>query len=259
MSKNVPPSPTEKAFNCPHCSAFTSQFWYSLHAKQIDGDNPLPLVGEYDTSELKANRNMSADDKKDMVELLEKISTGFPFFANTPDFDNRWLIQNLHVSSCYNCKEFAVWVGGKLVYPAQKLEVQPNSDLPNDIRRDFEEARSIANDSPRGAAALLRLCIQKLCTRLGEAGKSIDADIASLVKKGLNPRVQKALDIVRVIGNESVHPGVMDLKDDAGTATRLFGLVNAIAEEMITHPKAVDELYSKLPEAKRKAIEKRDS
>jgi hypothetical protein len=28
----------------------------------------------------------------------------------------------------------------------------------------------------------------------------------------VNPLVQKSLDVVRVIGNEAVHPGVMDLK-----------------------------------------------
>jgi len=49
---------------------------------------------------------------------------------------------------------------------------------------------------------------------LGESGKDINADIGNLVKKGLSPLVQKALDTVRVVGNECVHPGTMDLKDD---------------------------------------------
>jgi hypothetical protein len=70
--------------------------------------------------------------------------------------------------------------------------------------------------------------------------------------------VQQSLDIVRVVGNEAVHPGTMDLKDDTAIATRLFELVNAIADQMISHPKAVDEMYSKLPPEKRKAIEARD-
>jgi len=91
----------------------------------------------------------------------------------------------------------------------------PNPDLPDELFRDFDEAREIVDGSLRGAAALLRLVIRKLCAHLGEKGKDINADIASLVAKGLNPLVQKALDVVRVIGNEAVHPGTIDLRDIA--------------------------------------------
>ncbi len=104
----------------------------------------------------------------------------------------------------------------------------------------------------------MRLVIQKLCAHLGEKGKNIDDDIASLISKGLNPLVQKALDVVRVIGNEAVHPGIIDLKDDRDTALRLFGLVNAIADQMITHPKSVQEMYNQLPPGKLAAIDARN-
>lgn len=167
-------------------------------------------------------------------------------------------VHNLHLSKCYNCKKVAIWVHESLLFPSHKTGTQPNPDLPDEIIRDFEEARSIVDESPRGAAALLRLCVQKLCKTLGEKGRNIDDDIAALVKKGLNPVVQQSLDIVRVIGNESVHPGTIDLNDDRGTALRLFDLVNAITEQMISHPKRVQEMYSKLPESKRLGIEKRD-
>ena len=93
---------------------------------------------------------------------------------------------------------------------------------------------------------------------LGEKGKIINDDIASLVSKGLNPLVQKSLDIVRVIGNEAVHPGVIDINDDRDTASQLLVLINSIANQMISHPKQVEELYGKLPADKRKAIEKRN-
>lgn len=78
-------------------------------------------------------------------------------------------------------------------------------------------------------------------------------------KKGLAPLVRQAFDAVKVIGNEGVHPGALDLKDDVDTATKLFASVNIIAERMILNPEHVNELYEKLPEAKRKAIEKRDA
>ena len=151
-----------------------------------------------------------------------------------------------------------MWVHDRLLFPAIKSGVLPNPDLPDDALRDFQEAREIVNSSPRGAAALLRLCVQKLCKHLGEQGKNIDDDIASLVKKRLDPLVQKSLDIVRVIGNETVHPGVLDLRDDRDTALRLFELINSIADQMISHPKNVTDLYEKLPENKRKRIEERD-
>lgn len=105
---------------------------------------------------------------------------------------------------------------------------------------------------------MLRLVIQKLCKELGAAGSTINDNIADLVGKGLPKRVQQALDAVRVIGNEAVHPGEIDLRDDADMAHTLFGLVNFIAEKMITEAKEIDEIYATLPAGKRKAIEARD-
>jgi hypothetical protein len=104
----------------------------------------------------------------------------------------------------------------------------------------------------------LRLCIQKLCRQLGEPGDNINADIANLVKKGLSATIQQALDSVRVIGNEAVHPGEMDLKDNRDTALKLFSLINIIAQRMLTEPREVNELFTMLPESKLKGIEDRD-
>ena len=170
----------------------------------------------------------------------------------------QWGVHNLHLSKCYSCKEIAVWVHDRLLFPPAPEGPSPNPDLPSAVRLDYEEASRILNLSPRGSAALLRLAIQKLCAELGGHGKDINDDIANLMKKGPAPLVQKALESVRVIGNEAVHPGKLDLKDDRDTASRLFKLVNIIAEQMISNPKHVDELYAKLPDARREAIEKRD-
>ena len=60
---------------------------------------------------------------------------------------------------------------------------------------------------------------------LNESGKNLNYDIGNLVKKGVPEHVQKALDSLRVIGNNAVHPGELDLKDDVETAILLFRLI----------------------------------
>jgi hypothetical protein len=162
-------------------------------------------------------------------------------------------------SQCLHCKGFTLWKDTEMVYPDILIVPPPNEDLPAPIRRDYLEAASIIKKSPRGAAALLRLAVQKLCIHLGEKGSNINDDIASLVKKGLSPKIQKGLDIVRVIGNEAVHPGTIDLSDRPETAIALCSLLNIIAESMLTQPKMIDELYGGLPETKKAQIAKRDS
>ena len=165
---------------------------------------------------------------------------------------------DLMIAYCVHCGQYSLWLKDKMIYPEESGIQMPNPDLRDDIKDDYNEARFIVNRSPRGAVALLRLCVQKLCGQLDQPGENINDDIANLVKEGLPPDIQRALDIVRVIGNNVVHPGKMDLKDDVETANTLFGLVNLIAQVMITQPKEIDQLYETLPETQRKAIEDRD-
>ena len=93
---------------------------------------------------------------------------------------------------------------------------------------------------------------------MGEPGDNINTDIGNLVKKGPDTRIQQALDIMRVIGNETVHSGQIDLRDDRATATELFRLVNIIADTMVSQPKRIEEMYKSLPAEKLKGIVNRD-
>jgi len=259
VSHVVPPSIRLTAFSCPHCSAFTTQYWYDLVADARGGETPVPFVpSAEERRELAAATTIDREDRNEFLKTVDEMLFGLVLLDPKGRKYGDYSVLNLHISKCYHCKKIAVWVFDRLLFPVAKSGVAPNADLPTDVIADFEEAREIVQASPRGAAALLRLCVQKLCGHLGEQGKKIDDAIASLVKKGLDPLVQQSLDIVRVIGNEAVHPGTLDLKDDRDTAFQLFDLVNAIAAQMISHPKAVKQMYEKLPESKRKAIEARD-
>jgi len=145
-----------------------------------------------------------------------------------------------------------------MLYPDLGRAPQPNSDLPKSVSEIYLETAAIFTKSPRGAAALLRLAVQLLCKELGEKGKNINQDISELVKKGLPIRVQQALYIVRVTGNNAVHPGQIEV-DNAETVGNLFSLINVITEYTISMPKRMEHIYSDLPEEAISQIEKRDN
>jgi hypothetical protein len=95
--------------------------------------------------------------------------------------------------------------------------------------------------------------------QLWEKWENINNDIWNLVKKWLPKTVQQALDSVRVVWNESVHPWELDLKDDTEIATKIFTYINIIADILITQPKLIDETYNWLPDSKLEWIENRDN
>jgi hypothetical protein len=239
--------------------------WSMLQASRSPWHgNPLwsakRTFAKSDCEHLKSKR-VPEDEREQhehVTKWAERMVAGRPFFETNQKYRDLD-VYNASISRCFNCDEICVWIHDELFWPRLPHGPLPNVDLAKDARRDYEEASNILDISPRGAAALLRLAIQKLCKELGERGDNINDDIAALVKKGLDPRVQRALDIVRVVGNNAVHPGQIDLRDDRPTAERLFSLVNLICEKMISEPKHVDAMYEDIPENLRKAIEKRDA
>lgn len=167
--------------------------------------------------------------------------------------------ERIYVARCAACTQEVIFINGRLVQPAVSEAAPPADDMPDEIRADFEEARSILALSPRGAAALLRLAIQKLLPVLGAQPSDINKMIGELVSSGkIPPAIQQALDSVRVIGNEAVHPGELDLKDDIQTATTLFNLINFIVVKAITEPNEIAAIYAGLPAAKLVGIAQRD-
>ncbi|WP_264212916.1 DUF4145 domain-containing protein [Leisingera thetidis] len=258
--KYVPPSAKETAFNCPHCGALAKQHWLKVYADPLSAKKPLPIIVDSAGAKNFDFKDLKDEDARDqMTAWANKMGKGLPFIERRGGSEYApYHLWNVSAAECFNCKDVTIWVYDNLLYPKQGEGPPPNPDLPPEIRRDYDEASSILSLSPRGAAALIRLAIQKLCKELGEPGENINADIKALVAKGLNVRVQQALDVVRVIGNNAVHPGEIDLKDDRATAETLFKLLNIIAEKMISEPKHVDEMYASLPQGALDAIERRD-
>jgi hypothetical protein len=164
---------------------------------------------------------------------------------------------------CDRCHEYSIWVNKSMVYPLVGSFPNPHADMPPDVKKDYDEARSIASRSPRSAAALLRLAIEKLTNDLlpSNKHKSLYDKIGILVEKGLPTKVQKAMDSLRVIGNNSVHPlGEIVLGDDQKIANSLFEILNIIVDDMITEPAKIDKMFdTSLTDKQKASIKNRDN
>lgn len=185
----------------------------------------------------------------------------------------------LILAKCQGCEEVSIWLTEELtnvnsgptkyfgddssellLYPFTSPDLpKANEDMPYDVKEIYDEACLVLKASPRSSAALSRLAIEKLVDHLEAEGNNLNSKIADLVSKGLPIQIQQMLDSVRVIGNNAVHPGEIDLSDNAQLASSLLKFINLIVENQISQPKKINEIYNNLPESNLKSIERRDS
>lgn len=237
MSNNYfEPKIDSDAFTCPNCGVYAKQNWYILHKKRTETHMILDHLKKLE------------DD-----EVMRKASTRVDLQTSSL-YDP---MEDLHIAICDQCYDYSLWKKTNMIYPIGRGPL-PNPDMPPEIQYDFLEARTIIDLSPRGSAALLRLALQKLMPHFGEKGNNINDDIKILVTKGLDIQIQEAMDALRVVGGESVHPGTLDMKDDTSTALALSELTNIIIHEMISKRKEIKRVYDILPKEKLDAIKKRD-
>ena len=192
---------------------------------------------------------------------LSQMQRDTHYFDNDIEVENygmRIIYNELTIHRCQCCGKKILWIDDTYIYPDIVSE-EANSDMPESVKQLYNEAALISNKSPRAACALLRLAVDTLCHELGETDRDINKNIGALVKKGLPPTVQQALDVVRVVGNKAVHPGQIAFDvDDNATATMLMHLLNMIVTRMISEPNEINCLYQGLPESVKKSIEHRD-
>lgn len=201
----------------------------------------------------------------------QEFSEG-PMTANK---DSRYVI----LAKCQGCNKVSIWLTEELKSVLSKSAdyvgddtpetllfpfITPNlpkanEDMPEDVKKIYDEACLVLKASPRSSAALSRLAIEKLVDHLEAEGSNLNSKIADLVSKGLPVQIQKMLDSVRVIGNNAVHPGEIDLSDNAQLASSLLKFINLIVENQISQPKKINEIYDNLPESNLESIERRDS
>jgi hypothetical protein len=238
------------SFSCPHCNAVTHQDWYSLFLNPENATDVVVLT-------LEALMLAKGNETDQFLQRLKDNVLAYEYQEHPRNLKVKLL--NLHVSRCYNCKGFTVWVRDRLVFPA-RVEEAPNivevdfREVEEDVQEsaeqvqhddehgqepaedvqefseDFEQAATILNKSPRAAAALIRVCIQKMIPLLKNTGKNLDENISSLVGKGLEVEIRQAMDVLQVIRKNPVQENHIDLRAETAMATRMFESLKEILE-----------------------------
>src|SRR4249920_2292614 len=241
-SHDVEPQLGAESFSCPHCHAVAHQDWYSLFLKPENATEVVVLT-------LEALMLAKGSESDQFLQRLKDNVLAYEYQEHPRNLKVKLL--NLHVSRCYNCKGFTVWVRDRLVFPIRgdelpeivevdfreiaedvqapaedvqhsEEDVQEPAEDVDESSEDFEEAAAVLNKSPRAAAALIRICIQNMMPLLKETGKNLDENISSLVRKGLEAEIQQAMDVLQVIRRNPGHESHVDLRDETAATTRML-------------------------------------
>lgn len=231
------PKFNESPFTCPHCQAIAQMEFFIPSKIRSFIFNNLYYIEQ--------DRNVFlTESASNRINNIRELAKSYETYANT-------------FCVCQNCYKISIWVDEKIVYPKPRLTPLPNEDLPDKIKADYEEASAIVQDSPRGACALLRLALEKLMKHLDKdnKNKTLNDAIKNFIEKEKpDETLQKALDSVRVIGNNAVHPKELDISDNREIAIILFEIINHIAEKTLSSVKQIDKIYNLLPENAKKDI-----
>lgn len=218
------PELDKKAFNCPHCGVIANQRWYSL------------MLKKFNTAVFFSSSNGSISHSKDTIILDD----------------------NFIASKCDHCEKLALWNDRKIIYPRSITVEDPNPDMPEVAKGWYMESAQILQDSPRASAALLRLALQEILNEVVEGGKSnnINQNIGILSGQ-VDGTTLKALDLIRIKGNQAVHPGEICIEEES--TEDMYKILNIIVQRLISDKKQIDDLHEELPKSIKESIKKRDS
>lgn len=246
--KYVAPSVEKTAFHCPRCNAYAQHEWFDVMRL---GHREVENLREGNTNLVRV-RYLGSEiiTPKDQIPKAIGVPPGI-FTRSDEEELKDFLMNKIYLSYCQHCRKESIWYGVDLVYPNQTTAPPAHEDMPEKVREVYEEARQVFPHSIRAACTLLRLSMEYLMDELNvlTPTDSLGKRLKHLIDEGyLNSRILKALESIRVYGNDYVH-NVREIQvvDDQETALQLFNMVNFIIGQTITMDKQINELYDPTP------------
>lgn len=140
-----------------------------------------------------------------------------------------------HISECDYCRNELLWneKSASIIFPKGISSIAlPLQEMPNTAKEFYNEARQIFQYSPRSACTLLRLSLEKLLPEVYNSyskGTNLKKNIEELKQSGeITNDIYRALEVVRVVGNHSVHDKEINVNDTPEIAEKLFSVINHI-------------------------------
>lgn len=220
MSNYKEPKFKEQTYRCFYCGDICQHEWVNLMFSLEDGNTEIELW----LARCVVCRRVSFWSKKHRTALEE----------------------NMTDSEC------------GLLYPHGQSYPPAREELDDEIKGIYEEAGSVLDKSPRAAAALLRLALEKLLKKVGYKGRTLFDMIGKVANDGIDENTKRAMDVIRYYVGKDIHTGEINLNDKKETVELLFEIINKIVYDKIILIKKVDSAYNAMPENARSHIEMRD-
>ena len=234
-----------KSFNCPHCRVYSRQEWGYLRSRDFN-DEDYDSNTEYDSPEL-----------VDYNTGYEYPDSNIKYVGPDP-LGDICLDDSFAVSRCYHCKKWVLWKDLKIIYPRSITVENPNPDMPEVAKGWYMESAQILQDSPRASAALLRLALQEIINKVVKGGEKNDInENIRILSKEVDEDTWKAMDLIRIIGNNAVHPGEIQVEEE--NTEYMYNLLNIIVQKTISNKKQIGDRFKRLPKSIKESINRRNN
>ena len=94
MMKKNPPSIAETAFDCPHCGAYTTQYWFDLYANSRQKNAVPDIPKEESIKHILEDRETPEGVKQKVKEWVDQLALGLVIIQKRSDeryaYNNYW-------------------------------------------------------------------------------------------------------------------------------------------------------------------------
>lgn len=156
--------------------------------------------------------------------------------------------------TCNNCGYISIrHEDGVQFHPIEPHGKDLDAKIPETIRKDFNEARLIAKDSPRCGNVLLRTCLEGLCNWIAEEFLEYDKK-ADYPKEKLNRKIEylnkhthfvsdrllKKMNIIKEYGNDIHAHQKIDYSDTIESFNAMLRFIESICDKILLELKDIE-------------------